>query len=154
MPFVQEMKRTLHKILRGEIAAVEAYERALGKLSPTDPDVSTVQRLTREHADAVEVFRAHLQDEGDEPDEGSGMWGAYTRLLEKAGDWMEDDGGLKNLKEGEVHGLAEYRTSLGHDDLPPTLRRAIQTRLIPGQEEHIAVLDQILKRRERARHGA
>jgi hypothetical protein len=69
-------------------------------------------------------------------------------------EWVDEDGDLKNLKEGEVHGLAEYRTSLGHDDLPRGLGEEIRTRLIPRLEEHIAVLDGILKRRERIRHGA
>lgn len=154
MPFVQDMTRTLHKILRGEIAAVEAYERALHKLRPDDPDLPTFERITREHAEAVEVLREHVALEGDAPDEGAGAWGTYTRLLEKAMEWVDEDGDLKNLKEGEVHGLAEYRTSLGHDDLAPGLREEIRTRLIPRQEEHIAVLDGILKRRERIRHGA
>jgi len=154
MPFVQEMTRTLHKILRGEIAAVEAYERSIRGMSATDPSVGHLERITRDHVAAVETLRTHLVEEGEEPDEGPGMWGAYTRLLEKAGTWLGDDTDLKALKEGEVHGLSEYRTSLGHQDLPPELRNAIETCLIPAQEEHIALLDELLKGRERARHGA
>jgi bacterioferritin (cytochrome b1) len=153
MPFVQDVTRTLQKILRGELAAVEAYERALHGLRPDDPDLSTFERLTREHAEAAETLQAHLSAEGEPPEQGSGAWGTYTRLLEKAMDWIDEDGGLKNLKEGEVHGLAEYRTSLGHDDLAADLRAEIRDGLIPRQEEHIAELDGILKRRERIRHG-
>ena len=153
MPFVSDMTQTLHKLLRGEMAAVEAYEEALRRLPPTDADVGTLTRITREHAESVDILRERLENEGEEPDKSSGAWGAYARFLERAGEWVGDDLGLKMLNEGEVHGLSDYRTSLGHEDLPSELRRSIEKVLIPRQQEHIATMDKVLKARERTRHG-
>lgn len=154
MPWVGEMTQTLRKLLRGEIAAVETYEDALRGRPATEPGVGTLERITRDHVEAVEILQAHLEAEGEEPDSGSGRWGAYARFLQRVGEQVGEDMGLKALKEGEVHGLDEYRTALGHDDLPQELRRIIEERLLPRQQEHVQTLDMILKLREREQHGA
>ena len=53
-----------------------------------------------------------------------------------------DTSSLKALKEGEEHGLKDYNDALG--TLDATSRDMVQNQLIPQQQRHIDLLDQII----------
>ena len=138
----------LGRLLRGERAAVEAYEKALSDLEPDARERAVVERMAREHREAVATLERHRDGDTAGSDDGSGPWGAFARAVEKAASWLGDTTALKALKEGEVHGLSEYNTMLGHEDVPAPLRREIEERLLPRQEEHVATLDRLIAGRE------
>jgi hypothetical protein len=49
---------------------------------------------------------------------------------------------LKALKEGEEHGLNDYNEGL--DDIDMTSAELVQNQLIPAQQRHINLLDQLI----------
>jgi len=53
-----------------------------------------------------------------------------------------DNSALKSLKEGEEHGLKDYQA--GVDDIDPTSAQLVQNQLIPAQQRHINLLDQLI----------
>lgn len=137
----------LHKLLRGERAAVESYERALDDVQ-NDPARELLHAVLEDHRRAVAVLERHIALSGESADRSSGPWGAFARAVETAASWIDDPHTLKALKEGEVHGVSEYRTALSHDDPPPALRRIIEGELLPCQQGHVASLDRLIARLE------
>lgn len=53
-----------------------------------------------------------------------------------------DASSLKALKEGEEHGLKDYQEAL--NDVDTTTAQLIQNQLIPAQQRHINLLDQLI----------
>jgi hypothetical protein len=53
-----------------------------------------------------------------------------------------DTSSLKSLKEGEEHGLKDYREGL--DDIDSTSAELVSNQLIPAQQKHISLLDQLI----------
>jgi hypothetical protein len=137
----------LHKLLRGEHAAVESYELALEDVT-LEPARALMQTLLADHRRAVSVLARHVALAGERPDRGSGAWGAFARAVETAASWIGDAHALKALKEGEVHGLSEYNTALASGQMPPALQVIVEDELLPRQEAHIAQLDRLIARIE------
>ena len=61
---------------------------------------------------------------------------------------LGDAAALKSLKEGEEHGLKDYREAL--DDTDSQTAQLIQGELIPNQHKHISILDQLINAAGRA----
>ena len=133
----------MHKLLRGELAAVASYEHALDDVED-HPARQLLWSFLEDHRRAVAVITRHTARIGEEPDRGAGPWGAFATAVETAASWMDDPTTLKALKEGEVHGLDEYRTALTLGELPAELRRIIEDELLPRQLEHIEELDALI----------
>ncbi len=53
-----------------------------------------------------------------------------------------DASSLKALKEGEEHGLKDYHTAI--DQVDATSSQLIQNQLIPAQQRHVNLLDQLI----------
>jgi hypothetical protein len=49
---------------------------------------------------------------------------------------------MKSLKEGEEHGLKDYEEAL--DDVDAASASIISSQLIPNQQRHINLLDQLM----------
>lgn len=58
---------------------------------------------------------------------------------------LGDTAAIKALKEGEEHGLKDYREVVG--DVNPDARQIILADLIPAQERHIQQLAALLEQR-------
>lgn len=141
----------LEKILRGELAAVESYQRALLDLEHADGadgrTRSKLEELLEDHRRAVSTLQRHLEaDEDAEPDDDPGAWGAFAKAVQKAGAALGDNALLEAMKQGEVHGASEYRTALDQEGVPQPLRAEIRDRLLPETERHVATLDELMGR--------
>lgn len=132
------------KLLRGEKAAVDAYEDALGHTEAAAPAGRVLRVLLEEHRSSLAALEEAAGQPGRAAEEGAGVWGAFTGAVEKAASWLGDRTALKALKEGEVHGLSEYRTALDDADTPDAVRRLLRDELIPRQERHVGVLDDLI----------
>jgi hypothetical protein len=137
----------LHRLLRGELAAVESYEHALRDVQD-HPSRELLWSFLEDHRRAVSVLTRHTAAAGDTPATSAGVWGAFVRAVEKAASWIDDPTTLKALKEGEVHGLDEYRNALSEDQLEPAVRRIVEGELLPLQGEHVEELDLVIERLE------
>jgi len=133
----------LHRLLRGELAAVESYEHALRDVQE-DPARDLLVSFLEDHRRAVSALSRHSAEAGDDPATTAGVWGAFVRAVEKAASWVNDPTTLKALKEGEVHGVDEYRNALSENHLDATLRKVIAEELLPLQAEHVEELDLVI----------
>lgn len=137
--------RELQSLLRGEISAMETYEKALDKVGD-EPGAQELRRIAAEHTEAVNLLRNQISLEGEVPDSDSGAWGAFARTVQGTANVFGDKSALKALKEGEEHGLKEYRDALDDGETPAELGRVIRDELLPRQQEHIRTLDRLIDR--------
>jgi hypothetical protein len=66
-----------------------------------------------------------------------------VKTIEGAATIFGDATALKALKEGEEHGLRDYRDAL--DSLDPESRRLVAEQIIPAQERHITTLEGMIE---------
>jgi hypothetical protein len=141
-----EAVRQLNSFLRGEISAAETYRMAIDKAgdSQTTPPTSGSSGKSRKSTAARhKAIRDRIRELGGEPSDSSGAWGAWAKLVEGAAALFGGDAGsLKALKEGEEHGLKDFNEGL--DDIDTTSAELVQNQLIPAQQRHINLLDQLI----------
>jgi bacterioferritin (cytochrome b1) len=142
-----ETVRQLNSFLRGEISAAETYRMAVDKLAeseqtPAQSNVGLLREIQDEHDRAAQTLRDRIQELGGEPSDSSGAWGAWAATVQGTMNLFGDASALKGLKEGEEHGLKDYQA--GVDDIDPTSAQLVQNQLIPAQQRHINLLDQLM----------
>ena len=134
---------TMNGLLRGELAATETYQQAIAKIG-TSPGLTELKSIHAEHRSAANEFRQHVHQLGGKPDQGSGTWGAFAKAVEGTATLLGNKAALKALKEGEEHGLKEYRAAMSNRELPQVCRDGL-SRLISQTQNHISALDTLLK---------
>src|SRR5688500_5917696 len=135
----------LNSLLRGEISAAETYRMAIDKVADSDnvANAGLLREIQEEHGRAAQGIRDRIRELGGEPSDSSGAWGAWAKLVEGTASLFGGDAGsLKALKEGEEHGLKDYNE--GFDDIDATSAELVQNQLIPAQQRHINLLDQLI----------
>ena len=142
-----ETVRQLNSFLRGEISASETYRMAVDKLTAGDQpvaqsNVGLLREIQEEHSRAAQTLRDRIQELGGEPSDSSGAWGAWASTVQGTMNIFGDTSALKGLKEGEEHGLKDYQA--GVDDIDPASGQLIQNQLIPAQQRHITLLNQLM----------
>ena len=121
----------LNSFLRGEISAVETYRQALDKI--TDPTIrSQLESCEQDHARRIDLLRARITSLGGTPDQKSGAWGVWAKLVQAGGDLLGEKTALKALEEGEDRGLNDYRRDL--DELDIETRGWVESILLPNAE--------------------
>ena len=123
---------TLNELLRGEISAVETYRQALEKLTSSDARMQ-LEDACRSHELRVQKLRDQVVRLGGKPDETSGAWGAFARLVEGGAKTFGEKAAIAALEEGEDRGLKLYRGDLS--GLDPASRQFVQTDLLTPQEQ-------------------
>jgi uncharacterized protein (TIGR02284 family) len=135
----------LNSLLRGEISAAETYRLAIEKVgNERASEKSSLREISREHGEHAQKLRAEIRRLGGEAEDSSGAWGAWARSVEAVSTLFGDTSALKALKEGEEHGLKDYREAL--DDLDPSARGLVGDTLIPAQRRHIDIIDAMIER--------
>ena len=130
----------LNSLLRGEISAVETYQLAIEKVDDEHAsDAKALRAIAQEHGADAQALRDSIERLGGEADDSSGPWGTWAKTVQGVAKLFGDASALKALKEGEEHGLKDYREAL--DDVDEASRTLITSRLIPNQQRHIATLD-------------
>lgn len=133
----------LNKVLRGELSAVSAYEQVIKKFAQ-EPEIYRLIAIREEHDDSVRALRAMISHEGAFPDDDPGLWGTVVKAVVGAGKLFGNAPALSALKQGEEYGLRLYE-DLANENLNVEDLRVIRSKLIPRQEKHIALLDQLAK---------
>jgi hypothetical protein len=123
----------LNKLLRGEVSAVETYRQALERLS-TSTCAPDLLENRRSHEARVELLRNQILSTGGKPDEGSGAWGSFARLVEGGAKLFGEKAAIAALEEGEDHGLKLYRNNSDLQKLDLATRDMIARSLLPEQE--------------------
>ena len=140
-----EAVRQLNSLLRGEISAAETYRMAIDKVADSAagaPNAGLLREIQEEHGRAAQGLRDRIRELGGEASDSSGAWGAWAKTVQGTMNLFGDASALKSLKEGEEHGLKDYNEAL--DDVDASSRQMIQNQLIPAQQRHINLLDQLI----------
>jgi hypothetical protein len=122
--------QTLNAFLRGEIAAVETYRKALERLQSRDTE-EELRACLASHERRVEALARQIRALGGEPAEDSGAWGAFARLAEAGAAAIGDEAAIALLEEGEDHGLKLYLDDVGK--LDRDTRKQIEREILPEQ---------------------
>lgn len=122
---------TLNSFLRGELSAVETYRQALGHVS-TDRLREPLQDCLTDHEQRVEAIRDRISKLGGKPAEGSGMWGAFAKIVQAGADALGEQAAVQALEQGEDHGLADYQRDM--DKTHGDARRFVRMELLPAQK--------------------
>jgi len=142
-----ECIRQLNRFLRGEISAAETYRMAIDKVADSDKasqsaNLNILREIQEEHGRAAQALRDRIRELGGEPSDSSGAWGAWAKTVQGTANLFGDSSSLKALKEGEEHGLKDYRDGL--EDIDTASADLVQNQLIPAQQRHINLLDQLI----------
>ena len=121
----------LQECLRGELSAVESYDLAIQSVK--DVELTRALRQLRDsHDRRVVLLRDRLRQDGATPEDGSGAWGAFAKLVQGAADLFGNRAAMSALEEGEDHGLKLYSADLGDCDM--STREFIVVELLPEQQ--------------------
>jgi bacterioferritin (cytochrome b1) len=145
MPNSDEAVRQLNSFLRGEISAAETYRMAIDKVVDADrasANVGVLRDMQEEHGRAAQALRDRIRELGGEPSDSSGAWGGFATMVQGTMNLFGDASALKSLKEGEEHGLKDYQE--GVDDIDASSAQLVENQLIPAQQRHISLLDQLI----------
>ena len=140
-----EACQQLNSFLRGEISAAETYRMAIDKAGDSDKNAANLgllREIQEEHGRAAQAIRDRIRELGGEPSDSSGAWGAWAKFTQGTANLFGDASSLKALKEGEEHGLKDYEE--GVDDIDASSAELVQNQLIPAQQRHVSLLDQLI----------
>ena len=131
----------LNELLRGEISSVETYGQAIGALKDSH-HLNKIREMEKEHQSAVSQLKAKVVEHGGSPVESSGPWGAWAKLVTGTAALISESAIFKVLKEGEEHGVKEYRElekiNLNFFNSPFVIER------LSKQTQHIETLNALL----------
>lgn len=134
----------LNSLLRGEISAVETYVLVARKIEDDRAgDAALLRQIEMEHGRNAQLLREEIKRLGGEADNSSGAWGTWAKVVEGVATMFGDPVALKALKEGEEHGLKDYRDAV--EKLDGTGLELVERLLIPAQQRHIALLDELIE---------
>jgi uncharacterized protein (TIGR02284 family) len=121
----------LNSYLRGELSAVETYRQALDRID--DPFLqASLHELSLSHAQRVSLLRSRISLLGGEPEQSSGAWGGFAKVIEGGAKVFGVKAALAALEEGEDHGLRMYRDDL--DELDASMQAFVLNELLPEQQ--------------------
>jgi demethoxyubiquinone hydroxylase (CLK1/Coq7/Cat5 family) len=120
----------LNSFLRGELSAVETYRQAIDKLAGHG-QVASLEMCKRSHEERARLLREEIRRRGGQPSEGSGLWGAFAKLVEGGAKLFGDKAAIAALEEGEDHGRDDYARDV--QELDAQGRTFAERYLIPEQ---------------------
>jgi hypothetical protein len=134
---------TLNNLLRSEMSAVEAYEKAMARLEDQQV-LADLQTIRDEHARAGELLRERVTDRGAEPSDPTGPWSTVAAAVAGTSGMISPTTALWALCQGEQHAINEYEDALHHDGLDAGGKQAIRRELLPLLRKHIDELNRLM----------
>lgn len=135
-----ECIKVCNELLRGELSAVETYGQTIKKFE-ADPASASLRAIRSEHEQAAALLRENVLAMGGQPSTDSGAWGAFASAAQGVAKVFGESAALKNLRQGEEHGLKEYTEALANDDVMIECKQMIRRELLPRTQRHIAVIE-------------
>ncbi len=132
----------LNGFLRGEIAAVETYRKALEIAQLDALSRVTLTECLTSHERRVEMIASEIRRLGGVPVTGSGVWGAFARLVEQGATALGADAAVAALEEGEGIGSVDYQRMLY--DVPQPTRSFLTTLIIPEQRRTLEAVRAVI----------
>lgn len=135
---------TLKSLLRGEMSAVETYEKALAKVNGS-PEGARLRQIFADHSQAVGLLRDLLLRYPGQMPTSSGAWGTFAGAVQATANLLGDAAALKALKEGEEHGIRSYESAINDPEVAEDVKEMSRDLLMRCQG-HIPVLDAMIRR--------
>lgn len=135
---------TLKSLLRGEMSAVETYEKALEKVNGS-PEGAQLRQIYADHSQAVGLLRDMLIRYQGEMPTSSGPWGTLANVVQATANLLGDGAALKSLKEGEEHGIKSYEAVLKDAAVADDVK-AMSHNLLTRCQAHLPILDGLIDR--------
>lgn len=101
---------------RGEIAAVDAYDRALKKFAG-QPEEPVLLEIRNEHDDSVARLRAIIERDGGKIPHEGGAWGGFANAVHSVAALVNDEVPIQVLQKGEQVGISGYEKALADETL-------------------------------------
>lgn len=137
---VNNMEPTqLDDLIRGEMAAVRTYDKALEKVKD-EKEMAKLKMIREDHVNAVAKLKTFANKDVADDTKSAGAWGAFATAYTGGAKLFGNDAALKALTQGEEHGINEYKEAMEDDTIKPELKQMIKTQFLPKQEEHIKTL--------------
>jgi hypothetical protein len=134
--------KTLNVLMRGELAAAETYRHAITALA-SDVSSEIELCLTSHDLRAVQLAE-HITLAGGTPVSGSGLWGAFARLVEGGAALLGRSSIIATLMEGEDQGLLDYRAALEQVDTGAVTM--VRNDLLPEQVRTHGLMNMLARR--------
>lgn len=131
-----------NQLLRGELSAVETYDKAIESFS-REPETMVFIEIRDRHDRSVEALRGKVELMAGSPSETSGAWGMFANTVQSTANFFGKDPALEILKRGEEHGVREYESALGKREMEEECARLIREVLLPRCRENIVALDKL-----------
>ena len=132
--------KCLNVFLRNELSAVETYDQCIKKIDDAKI-ASGLADLQNSHQRRVQLLRLKIAELGGEPEDSSGMWGSFAKMVEGSAAMFGDRSAISALEEGEDRGRDNYIEK--SDDLSPELQRFVNAELLPEQRRSHDMLNRI-----------
>ncbi len=129
----------LDDLIRGEMAAVRTYDKALEKVKD-EKEMAKLKMIREDHVNAVAKLKTFANKDVADDTKTAGAWGAFATAYTGGAKLFGNDAALKALTQGEEHGINEYKEAMEDDTIKPELKQMIKTQFLPKQEEHIKTL--------------
>jgi hypothetical protein len=133
--------KQLNSFLRGEISAVESYEKALTDFDQSHPEA---EQALASHRTRVAELQAHIRSVGGDPDDSSGAWGAFATTVQTLANKLGDKEAVSQLEDGEQHGLNDYLRDT--EKLDDCCQDFMASRIIPEQQRSTAAMTELKQR--------
>lgn len=132
----------LNSLMRGELAAAETYRHAIKSLA-SDAPLEFDLCLTSHDLRAVQLAE-YVTLAGGTPVSGSGLWSAFTRLIEDTAGPYGRSNIITTLVDGENIFLLDYRAGLEHVDAGALT--LVRNDLLPEQVRTHGLLNMLARR--------
>ena len=137
---------TMTSLLRGQIAAVESYDRAMDSFEDARllTDLGTIRE---EHILAEALLREKVYQMGGSPVESPGPW---CRCAAAIGETTAEHKttnpctALAALRQGEEQVANEFENSLQIEKVDPECKHLIRTNLLPTTRKHVEELNRLM----------
>lgn len=131
------------ELLRGEMAATEAYRIALPRVRDREHR-RRLERILKEHGEAVTELARDANALGARPAKGSGAFGLFARTAQRLASLLGRKTNLLALRAGELHGLRQFHSAVSERPLPSSLRDRVADVFVARQTAHIRALDEMI----------
>jgi len=137
----------LNSYLRAEIASVETYRQALDSIK--EPNLKNeLEEASQSHQERVAKLRERIVRMGGTPATGSGVWGAFAKLMQGGANLAGDTAAITVLEEGEDHTQKTLREGLSNLDAES--RKFVEEELLPAQKRTHSILSTLKHSRKEA----
>lgn len=135
----------LDDLMRGEMAALKAYDQALTDLKDEN-ERSKLLAIRNDHEKALSAMSKYVEGKPEllKDTEEAGPWGTFAKNGTKGRGVTGNEGALKALRQGEEHGINEYEEALKDEKISKGLKDQIKSQFLPNQKKHIKSLNELI----------